>query len=274
MPTTAQGIELKFNENHSSKKGRTINAGSYRLVLNGKFLRRVLQHGHVGYQLVDTVLGGNPTGFIRASVAANLLNQHDNLTFGGGSADYSNAKANPVWRQLYHRQSRQLFFRTAIGNEALAGANIDSYPCHYCGIILPEKLIQVDHQLPKAGAPGAAILKTLHSLNGGLTTSAAHGAKNIQAANIAASHVAALATIPVKGYAFGKAWNAPALPLGGAKALRYSLTPEGETFLTIAIMMLGEQRFTNECINSILNLVPACASCNGAAGKGNMVHAN
>jgi hypothetical protein len=175
-----------------------------------------------------------------------------------------------------------LSFQASGGGEVME--HLASFPCHYCGIILPVELIQIEHQMPQNGADGAAVLKALHSLNAGLTAEPAHGVKNMQAVRVAKSktlsnagtwapRIAAVTAgnvcpVPVKGHLFGlHEWFARPRIL--EKLNRYTLTQRGKTFLTIAIMY--RQNFVQECKNSILNLVPACASCN--RGKSNMVHA-
>lgn len=272
MVTAAQ-LRATFAQAHSSKQSRAINTTTYAIQnIVGQTLRRYVAAG-ANPERYSSFLFANVAGSqVTAAHAARDLTVLENCTFGNAAGDHLLARTDVAWRQMYHHAQRPFVIRQpGLGGEH--PVQRWSFPCHYCGIAVPDELLQVDHQMPQNGAPGAAILKSLHSLNRGYTTAAAHGTKNTQIAHIATSNLGMLATVSVKGYAFGtKVWNTPNLPLGGAKGQRYSLSPSGVTLLAIAIMHYGQLRFSRECINSFLNLVPSCASCNGAAGKGSKLH--
>ena len=136
-------------------------------------------------------------------------------------------------------------------------------------------MIQVDHQKPKGGGNcGLAVLKVFRAVNnffgGGiqLTAGNATGTKNTQA-NAISAHLTgaaappALAQIPPKGLMPGHAF-AVGGALGPAKTNRYTLTADGETLLTSARMLWGQQALERLCINNILNLVPSCPPCNNS----------
>ena len=55
----------------------------------------------------------------------------------------------------------------------------ETMPCHYCGILLPLKLIQVDHRQPKT-IHGLCVLKGLHMLGNGYTKEPGKGQKFTQ----------------------------------------------------------------------------------------------
>jgi hypothetical protein len=275
MPTALQ-LHNHYNLAHSSKYAKTINTTSYQILYVGNPNRHKFHRNTFGLAAPTYNVGpliGPRQGNITEQEAAQLLTQLEGLSF----PNYANAKNDARWQRLYHYQNRNLLFRNQVGAEALS-VNLPSFPCHYCGIILPTELIQVDHQLPKGGPPGAPLLKCLHSLNANLTAADAHGSKNTQTGAITAANnapaIAALNQIPTKYRGFGAAWAAQVLPLPGAHGQRYSLTAKGITLLSLGTMYFGIQGFTQLCVNNFLNLVPACALCNGAAGKGNVVHAH
>lgn len=204
---------------------------------------------------------GNDQGVVSEADAATVITRMQSLYF----QNHGDVKGNGTWQTLYRRAQRQVPFMDAAGNIANAPAlGLWSYPCHYCGIILPEELIQVDHQKPQA-FPGLGVLKLFHSMTipGGtlLTTAAAQGAKNTQI-NAILGLGGGLVPIPVKAKAFAAGWAEKAPNL--ARNDRYSLSDHGKTILTLIEMLWSVGSAESLGVNSLLNLVPACPKCNNA----------
>jgi hypothetical protein len=137
-----------------------------------------------------------------------------------------------------------------------------TFPCHYCGIILPDNLIEVDHQMPNGSAPGIA--KTFHTmshvLDVELTFRRGHGHKSRQSRAIYYKNTQNITPIPVKEYPINTEWNDKFCDED--KNDRYTLTQIGEIILSCMIAVLGTNTVSNICSNSIYNLVPSCATCN------------
>jgi|GEM_PF-2448495 len=276
MPVTPADIRNKYNQARSSKGARTAAAdhGGIKRILP-------LGHGQV-YKLYRTVvgnvaqydlllhnfdapdLGRPPYGPVTEVQAAQDADVLERLCVG----HHTQAKNDPRWQTLYGRAQRPLNFIDATGN--LVSARHWTYPCHYCGLVLPEELIQVDHRQPQAH-PAVAVLKCLHALGHNYTTAPGQGQKTTQLANIAANNVGALQMIRPNARPWDP-WQS-AFATNAAKQQRYTITNAGKTFLSICCMFWGEKRTVEICLNSILNLVPSCAICNGAAGKGSLTHA-
>lgn len=178
-------------------------------------------------------------------------------------SDHKNIKLNTNWQNLYQRRKRNVSFMDANGTVADLVNTLWTYPCHYCGIVLPEELIQVDHQMPQA-SPTYAVLKVFHSVtlpDGSLlTTGAATGQKNKQIGIFLGNAMGPVAPVGVKARAFGSTWNLKAGSL--ARDARYTLNDKGRLILSLMEAHFGLPTLSQHCLNSLLNLVPSCSNCN------------
>ena len=283
MPTW-NDINATFNLNNSAKAAMTINANwNFAPMGGGNVLVRDPGVPPLGAHTTYSIGG---VGAINAGRAADIINEATTLCVGTGGDDHTSVKTYAVWRTLYGYAPRPV---NKIDNAGAVGVylGVNTIPCHYCGIVLPVELIQIDHQKPKAaGSRGAAILKVLHSLPSALlmptlTTGIHSGSKGGQAGAIVASLGGGLGGVAVInpknrigfGVAFGAAGLGGVTGGGAAKDNQYSLTPQGITLLTIWRMLAGVNGVEMTCVNNILNLVPACAFCNGTNGKGSQLFA-
>ncbi|MCP5426309.1 MAG: hypothetical protein H6970_14785 [Gammaproteobacteria bacterium] len=269
---TALDLQNKYNQANSGKGGRTAKPDMGKLVpILGRRLNRLVAGGNpVRYELVDGNTGLNPAGRITEAQAAQDATLIEQLAV----ANHRAVMADQRWQHLYHRAQRNFKFMNPAGN--IVRQALWSYPCHYCGFILPEDFIQVDHRQPQRH-PGVAVLKVLHAINGAYTTAPAHGTKGTQSAAIANAAnpmaIGALNTVAVNGWNWATAWQGGAAVLTANKLQRYTITHEGRTFLAICSMYWGLTATENMCLNNLLNLVPSCGACNGSGGKGSMTHA-
>lgn len=213
--------------------------------------------------------------------AATLLNDIESLYF----PNYRNVADSPVWQRLYGYAQRNLLEMTRQGVVANSALPYESIPCHYCGIVLPKDLIQIDHQQPQTHK-ALAVGKVFHALNAqltmapGVTRVGAALTKNQQTAQILAAINAGNQNqqnlvAQINGV-MPKAWN-PFLPWNrrtpnnlSPKGQRYVLTDKGNLLLSVGIMVNGHAGFLNQCVHSLLNLAPACGTCN--VHKSNMQH--
>lgn len=279
---TALDLQNRYNQNHSGKGGRNAApaAGRLKVVLNRR-LNRTIVMGVANYQLVSIIGPPMPLGLISEAQVATDMTLLDSLAM----AHHTDVKRDARWQWLYHYAQRNFKFQTAMGG--IVRQSLWSYPCHFCGFVLPEQFVEVDHRQPQAH-PGVAVLKVIHSIGAGYTSAAGHGTKGQQAGAIGAIQVGplpmplatataigALNRVPVNGWDWATAWQGgnAVVTATAAKQNRYTITDEGRTFLSLCNMFWGQGATEQKCLNSILNLVPACRACNGASGKGSQTHA-
>ena len=188
-------------------------------------------------------------GWVTEAQAAADMTLLDNLSV----ANHVQIKNDLRWRRLYRRAQRNINFMNPVG-VVVAQAH-QTYPCHYCGVILPEEFIEVDHRQPQRH-PGVAVLKVIRAVNAAYTTAAATGTKAGQVANINAAPsvgpfplslaqtmaLAALNPIPVNGWDWVTAWQGNAGAMNVNKTARYTITAAGQTFLSLCSMLWGLTR--------------------------------
>jgi hypothetical protein len=179
----------------------------------------------------------------------------------------SGIKTNSTWQKLYGlANDRKLIYVNNDGNK-VEEVTRETMPCHYCGILLPLKLIQVDHRQPKA-IPGLGVLKGLHMLDKGYTKAPGKGQKFTQFK----ADFQGIQKIPPKGRSTaGLPGKSSENELDPEKLKRYTLTNKGRALITILHAAHGKN-YSRFFVNSLLNFVPSCARCNGAAGKGDKPH--
>lgn len=166
--------------------------------------------------------------------------------------------ADGDWKILYQVADRPL--REVNGVTVRDTAAIETVPCHYCGLLLPTRtIIQMDHHHPKAPRPFGgtrggtrAVAKVLRAFDGTLMQGPAHGAKG--------TRFRAPTPIPPAKASFGAG--------SAMNRARYTPTDKGIFFLSMLIRVKTWVDVETKCVNSFLNMVPLCASCNGAGSKG------
>jgi hypothetical protein len=258
MPT-AKMLHDAYNASWASIPCIQVSS-SFKIQKDHNFLlkRRTPKGSPVFYEIaVATTSVPVPNSQVREADAASHLTTLLSVGYSSGSVlDHKLAKADPVWQTLYQRAARNIPFRTSAGADTKA--SMQSYPCHYCGIILPEELIQVDHKFPQKGGRDLALLKVLHTILPQYTEGQAIGQKNTQLAAGTAP-----APVSVKAVPWNHTFGTHPTPFSPAKLARYSLSPRGKTFLGLCTMMRQLVPVMEKSLNSIHNLVPACQRCNG-----------
>ncbi len=270
MQATSVDIFNRYGIWNSAKNERSINPNNGAIVSDGTRILDMTPGGSADLHTYFTAAafgGANPRGNVTGKQAAKLLTLVDGLTFPG--YNHLNAKSDPTWQQMYHYGMRN--FKQQRPNGAVVTISLPSFPCHYCGLMIPVDTVQVDHRQPQASNPGYQVAKVFHSIRLGsfdLTVRQASGVKNSQ--GMAISRGQAVNPIPVKGWDRSNPWLRWNPPIQ-QKLDRYTLTDEGKTFLTIAMMVHGVGNVESACVNSFSNLVPACPLCNRT--KTNVIHA-
>lgn len=166
-------------------------------------------------------------------------------------SDHLNVKNNTDWQRIYQRSARNYPVMDAHGN--VGQQNIDTVPCHNCGIIVPVSMAQIDHHMPQAvGGESLYTLKMARSL--GLTE---QGAVRGKGAAIGAGNLATLVLHPRgRDSTYNHLYNVSA-------AKKWTTNDKGNAFFSLLAHCPGALVSVQErCKNSVLNLVPLCSECN------------
>ncbi len=164
-----------------------------------------------------------------------------NFSFG---ASYRNVKDCAEWRTFYGVQDPPMYSTMYIDkNHNVKLAQDPLVPCRACGIVLPLKVITIDHRHPQTGGAVGAVCKVFRGL--GLTVGGPKGAKSKQWQNTqTATNVGGTAKVI------------------GSTNERYSLTETGLIYYTMFKEAGALQKLYDACMNNILNLRPVCGPCN------------
>ena len=175
----------------------------------------------------------------------------DNLHTG---ADHLNIKNDSTWQYLYLYQKRSMAFEAPDGAGKIS-YNINSVPCHHCGIIMPADAIQVDHYMPQAQSPDLYAIKTLRAL--GMTVGKATGWKGYNLDRGASEY-----GLDFKVYPTGRPRGDMSHLLNGTNNAKWKTNAVGDAFLSLMAASGDMASFKRLCKNSLLNLMPLCSHCN------------
>jgi hypothetical protein len=169
---------------------------------------------------------------------------------------YASVKEDVLWQKLYNLQVRQIAY---IENDQDVTKFEPTMPCMQCGIVLPERLLTIDHQRPQAGGHLEAVVKNFRAC--GLTQEGPRGAKGQMILQHLRGqlHFDLITPVPTRP-------NRPVL--GGASVdARYTLSDEGAVLYSIVVAADCEEELKMRCMNSPINLTPLCQPCNSARGN-------
>lgn len=165
---------------------------------------------------------------------------------------YRNVKNNEHWKTAYGVQNYNFATKTKAGvssSETLNGA-----ACRKCNLILPLKILTVDHQRPQEGGSNLAILRFFRAL--GLTEGGPSiGGKNRAALARYAANVGGDSTI---GAAASK------------DAKKYQLSSVGIIYYTVLWHGKFIGKLQEVCMHHYLNLRPLCGPCNSSLSNSNI----
>ncbi|MGE0496497.1 MAG: hypothetical protein AB7I35_20205 [Ramlibacter sp.] len=161
--------------------------------------------------------------------------------------DYRRVLNDVNWRTLFQSEQRSVDYIHGLAPQTQMEQTL---PCFRCGIVLPDTHITIDHHKPQGGGGDQAVLKNLRNMGYNLTHAPGIGSVSTAFLN------GQFNPVPTK--------SGGAVNLGDdeGKAWRYTLTDRGAVFLSAAIAASSEQRVTDLCMHSMLNLKPYCAKCN------------
>ncbi|WPB73970.1 hypothetical protein KYC5002_33655 [Archangium violaceum] len=178
-------------------------------------------------------------------------------------SQYGNVKGNGTWKTLYNEGLRTVYYIDH--SQTLMMRSESTIPCMTCGVVLPIRLMTVDHQRPQTGGDHEAVLKTLRML--GLSKEGPKGSKGQNLQQHLSTGVA-LTAVPTKLNRPPAPAPAPA-PGQQVSPLtnRYSLNWRGVVFYSLMIAANAETDLANNCMNGLMNLAPLCSSCNSRRGN-------
>jgi hypothetical protein len=185
--------------------------------------------------------------------------------------NYGDVISDRRWRQIYRYEWAAI---PHIDHNGKAVTRyFDSFPCHYCGIILPDFLVQVDHRQPQA-RPGLAVVKCARAADSHFTESPSVGTKALQIDTISkANSIKKVSSLKQSSPEVSGKWltfDWEKTPSAN-KISRYTLTDEGKTFVSVMSMFWGQAYVESYCLDNIINLVPSCSRCNSS--KNGRAHA-
>jgi hypothetical protein len=147
------------------------------------------------------------------------------------------------WRALYHVGQRVLSYLGQNGLPLNPAPMVDTVACADCGLVLPLRNIDIDHQRPFAGNDREPVCKVFRAM--GLTVGGPDGHKG---QGVVAAYMAQVGGLP----------GAANAALGD----KYTLNDRGEIFYTL-VNWAGKSLIMEErCRNHIINLRPLCGACN------------
>lgn len=174
-----------------------------------------------------------------------------------------------------------------------------AFTCTICGIVLPMRHMEIDHQRPRSGGDLEALLKTMRAV--GLTVAGPHGTKCMQIrelvqramddnSDISHDQEKAMADfwqdfddgiacdsypedVPNTRVPFHpvqpKAARRSDATVGQDSTVqdRYTLNVEGQWLYSFIVAMGLKEMVLERTMNSLANMRPLCGPCNGARGN-------
>jgi hypothetical protein len=174
-----------------------------------------------------------------------FLNTLSNISYP--PSQYAQVKNNTEWRRIYQVQNRQLQY--VANTSVVNGSAEESAPCVDCGMLLPMRLLEVDHQRPLSGGETEAVAKVFRAFQ--WTVGVAKGNKAV------AWRSGLFVVHP-------KATRGFQLPPLSTLEQRYTLNTWGALFYSLAVVAGAKNELETACINSLLNLAPRCRTCNSS----------
>ncbi|MEM7165331.1 MAG: hypothetical protein AAF581_07705 [Planctomycetota bacterium] len=206
-----------------------------------------------------------PTGEgVRTESLCDVVGMVEEYSYG--ETNYRDAKGSKLIQELYMFGRYRLNYMTGIDNQTYApqwsSKEVEGYPCHYCGLLIPDKLVQLDHQRPKTGGRVTAVAKVLrwYGLTRGPGKGPKHQAMALGQGKGGGKRV--LRPIAPKGQPTGDAgqpgnWSED-------KKQRYTTNVAGTALISVLHAAELYKAFEARCVNSNINLVPSCGACNRA----------
>jgi hypothetical protein len=165
--------------------------------------------------------------------------------------------------------------------------DMESFACPMCGIFLPLRHIQTDHQRPQADGKIEAMAKIMRVL--GLTTAGPHGKKCVQLQALSQKAVEEPSHDLIFSFMHRALWDAsqidhdrpertpfqPVKPKDRHDAAqntsttqeRYTLNMKGELFYSCIKAFRLEDLLFERAMHSLVNLRPLCGRCNSDRGN-------
>ncbi|ARK08851.1 hypothetical protein A6C57_00200 [Fibrella sp. ES10-3-2-2] len=243
------GIQKLHNIQKGNKPKATISKANPEVDIHGRF------YPDFNKQLKLNAKGvyDNNIQVLSKADALHLAGWIDYFSFN----KHAEVRKDDKWLSMYgYKPNTSVLFRDKLGNDNLKP--IEGMACHNCGIVLPLKLIEVDHHMPQSDGEYLYTLKTLRAL--GLTLKPAEGSKGLNFETWAFKNF----KVPVKERTFGKTRQATGTYTSDQQ--KWLPNEKGKAFLSLCAHVLQPSGITvlsEACKNTYLNLVPLCRACNG-----------
>ena len=154
---------------------------------------------------------------------------------------YRKVKDLKLWQDVYG--VKELMYEALSKRDGLYAKTEKSAFCRVCGLMLPLKVLTVDHQKAQTADVTAAILRVFRGL--GLTKAGARGKKNTEAIAAWAAKV-----------------GGDTAPKGGTMAERTTLNVFGGIYYSVFKAAGALPALSTACTHHYLNLRPVCGPCN------------
>lgn len=186
--------------------------------------------------------------FINASDAIFLSEKIDELYMGSTASEYrGNLFSCDVWVKMYQGASYSIPY---ISGSSPSLKTEPAMPCHLCGLVLPNKIVQIDHIKPSSGGGDHAIIKLLRYLSNDFTNAARIGKRFNGIEPV---------VVLTKSDSVRRVKETDSSILE-----RYTLTEKGNIFLSILLAACVKYYVIDSCVNSLINMQPLCPTCNNS----------
>lgn len=175
-------------------------------------------------------------------------------------AEYQATKETSLFRHIYHYGERDFIF---MENGREVAKRLGSFPCLNCGIVVPEKLITMDHHHPQTGGKTLALLKVFRACWLAETTpSGSIGKFFFKYASHSCEDLFEVLLSP-------SVWpqvEFPYLPPSPAPNITasHTLSDLGAILYSLLVHFKDLEGMSEWCMHSILNLKPLCLHCNSS----------
>jgi hypothetical protein len=130
---------------------------------------------HQSPKLIITKLRLFQNGLELATLNRDELRNFFQFVEQNTDANYRNVKTNPLWREVYYVQNKQ-FEKYDPKTDLASRVTEEATYCQHCGIVLPLRILTIDHQKPQQGGDVEAMLRVFRAA--GLTGETGIGQKN------------------------------------------------------------------------------------------------
>ena len=175
-------------------------------------------------------------------------------------AEYREIKKTCLFRHIYRHAERDFIF---MENGREAAKRLGCFPCLNCGIVVPEKLITIDHHHPQTGGETLALLKVFRACwLAEAKPSGSIGKFFFSYASKSDKHLyeAILSSDKWPQAEFPYLLPSPAPNITASR----TLSDLGAILYSLLVHFSDLKGMSDWCLHSFLNLKPLCLHCNSS----------